>query len=179
MILLVSLCIVCLPTREHKLCECNTTGFPPCGWHRWGKNIFWMNGFPTMRRYWACSYRGNGDIQLKILLGKPSMFQPSQWRQAVSAAQEFNTLLTAHNISFLFYFSWIDSCNIWAHIEKSYVIRGKCITQMFGFCALQFEYASPSVGVTGLELTARTSRLTLLPSLLSSCWLSLRSKCFP
>lgn len=91
------------------------------------------------------------------------MFQPPQRRQAVSAAQEFNTLLTAHNISVLFCFSWIDLCNIWAHIEKSYVILGKCITQMFGFCVLQSEYASPSVGVTGLELTAHTSRLTLLP----------------
>lgn len=107
--------------------------------------------------------RGMGDIQLKIRLGKPSVFQPSQWRQAVSAAQEFNTLLTAHNISVLFCFSWIDLCNIWAHVEKSYVIRGKCITQMFGFRVLQFEYAPPSVGVTGLELMARASRLTLLP----------------
>lgn len=130
-----------------------------------------MNEFrnaPTVHRYGACSQsshllEGNGDLQLKIRLGKSSMFQPSQRRQAVSAAQEFNTLLTAHNISVLFCFSWIDSCNIWAHIEKSYVILGKCVTQMFGFCVLQSEYASPSVGVTGLELAAHTSGLTLLP----------------
>lgn len=193
MILLVSLCIVCLPTREFKLCECSSAGFHPQGLspcmahHRWAINIFWMNEFPIICRCWRAHDQltfwkgrgyGNMDPQLKIRLGKPSMFLPSQGRQAVSVAQEFNTLLTEHNISVLFCFSWIDSCNIWAHTEESYVILGKCITQMFGFCVFQFEYASPSMGVIGLELTALTRKLTLLPD--DSVHIGIPiSKCFP
>lgn len=72
------------------------------------------------------------------------------------------TLSTA--FLFCFLFSWRDSCNIWAHIEASYVILGKCITQMFGFSAYQSEYASPSVGMLCSVLTAVTRKLTLLLS---------------
>lgn len=90
------------------------------------------------------------------------MFPASRRRQAGSVAQKFNTLLTKHTFLFCLLFSWRDSCNIWAHIEASYVILGKCITQMFGFSVYQFEYVSPSVEMLCSALMAVTRKLALL-----------------
>lgn len=132
-----------------------------------------MNSFPIMCWYRACSRsahllagKGMGDAlpQLKIRLGKPACPHPLSGDKLSRLPKSFKTLLIAHDISVLFCFSWIDTCNIWAHTEKSCVVLEKCITQMFGFYVFQFEYASPSVGVKCLALTALTRKLTLLPS---------------
>lgn len=105
--------------------------------------------------------RGTGDIQLKIRLENPACSSPLSGDKLYPLPRSL--ILSSLHTIFLFVFVFLTNENTWAHIEEKLCYTRKMATQMFGFRVLQFEYAPSFCGGDRLELTARASRLTLLP----------------